>query len=136
MEENAAPDRKCSVLIVDDEPDMRAMLQLMLSRNGCDTVEASKATEALAHIQKGRADIMLLDLRMPGASGIDLLRSLQRRNVRLPTIVVSAYISAEVAAQFKELGVLGMVAKPFKQERILSEVQRVARMAGFELELT
>ena len=135
MEQKPDGERKCSILVVDDEPEMRAMLQMMLSRIGCDTVEASKATEALAHIQKGRADVMLLDLRMPGASGVDLLRTLHRRNVRVPTVVVSGYISADVAAQFTELGVVGMVAKPFKQERILSEVQKVARMAGFELQL-
>ena len=135
MEQKPDGERKCSILVVDDEPEMRAMLQMMLSRIGCDTVEASRATEALAHIQKGRADVMLLDLRMPGANGVELLRTLQRRGIRLPTVVVSAFISAEVAAQFAELGVVGMVAKPFKQERILREVQKVARMAGFELQL-
>ena len=62
---------------------------------------------------------------MPGASGKDLLTVLQRRRLEVPIIIVSAYVSQDIAGQFAEKGVKGIVAKPFKKDRIEGEVRRV-----------
>ena len=62
---------------------------------------------------------------MPGASGMDLLTVLQRRRLQVPVIVVSAYVSQDIAGQLAEKGVRGIVAKPFKKERIEGEIRRV-----------
>ncbi len=121
----SSPKITYQILVVEDDPQMSALLQLMVTRMGHKPVEATKATEALDHIQKGHADLMLLDLQMPGASGVDLLRTLRRRNLRVPTIVVSGFISADAAKLLSELGVLSLVAKPFEQERIIGEIQKV-----------
>jgi DNA-binding NtrC family response regulator len=124
---------KPTVLIVEDDDQMRAMLEMMLSRMGCKTRAVSRATEALRPIERGEANLLLLDLQMPGVTGIDLLRTLKRRNLTMPTVVVSAFISAEAAKSCAELGVRGMVAKPFDQGRLVAEIQKQLSQVGFRL---
>ncbi len=113
------------ILVVDDDPDMREMLQLLVTNMGYNALEAGKAKDALQFIERGKADLVLLDLNMPGASGMDLLTVLQRRRLEVPIIIVSAYVSQDIAGQLAEKGVKGIVAKPFKKDRIEGEIRRV-----------
>ena len=122
---------KPTVLVVEDDEQMRAMLEMMITRMGCKTLAVSRATEALGPIQTGKADLVLLDLQMPGVTGIELLRTMKRRNLLVPTVVVSAYISSEAAQACAQLGVKGMVAKPFDQARLVTEIQKILRQAGY-----
>ena len=113
------------ILVVEDEEGVRSVLKEIVENLDCKVLEAKNVKEAMAHLEKWSVDLMLLDLHLGGANGIDLLRVLHRRNWRVPTVVVSAYISAETAKELVDLGVLGMVSKPFKMDRIVSEIQRI-----------
>ena len=115
------------ILIVDDNPELRKMLGEILEREGYQIKSTDKAKEALSAIERGDADLLLLDLNMPGVSGFDLLKLIRRRHFPIPIIVVSAYISETVAKDLAGVGVQGMVAKPFKKDRIAEEIQRVAK---------
>jgi len=112
-------------LIVDDEPEIRAILTEVVSRVGAIALEASKATDAITQIETYRVDLLLLDIQMQGASGIDLLRLMRRRHLRVPTIVISAFVSGDMAANLAQLGVNGIVAKPFTPNRIAQEIDKV-----------
>ncbi len=112
------------VLIVDDDTQMRKLLKRVVADTGCVPVEIPKAKDALALIEKGQAHAMLLDLQMPGASGMDLLRVLRRRRLEIPTIVVSGFISEEAAVQLAELRAQAIVAKPFALDRLTSELRK------------
>ncbi len=127
------PATRPTVLVVEDDDQMRAMLELLLSRLGCKSIAVDKATEALRPIEKGQANLLLLDLHLPGTSGLDLLRTIRRRNLPVPAVIVSAYISEEAAQSCAKLGVTGMVAKPFEQERLATEIRRGLRQAGLDL---
>jgi DNA-binding NtrC family response regulator len=118
------------ILVVDDDENMRDLLKLMVTQVGCEAIEVDRAKDALDHIEKGHAHMMLLDLQMPGASGLDLLRSMRRHRVWVPTVVVSGFISPDAAKQLAQLGVQGMVAKPFTKERVLGEIQKVIGNSG------
>ena len=109
---------------------MRELLTLMVERLGGEPLEVGKAKDAMDHLEHGRADAMLLDLQMPRANGIDLLRAMRRRRLWVPTVVVSAFISNEAAEQLTNLGVSGMVANPFDKERMLEEIQKIIRLGG------
>ena len=113
------------VLVVEDNENVRDLLKRLVANLGYQAVEARRAKDALAHLEKKRMDLMLLDLQMPGGSGLDLLRVLRKRKIEVPTVVVSAYISVAIAQQLADLGVRGIVAKPFKMERIIDEVQNI-----------
>jgi len=107
------------ILIVDDEESLRHMLQLFLSREGFDAVSAAGAPQALAELDARPYDCVICDVRMPGASGLDLLDELRRRGP-LPTVVMmSAYGSNDLALQAMKRGAYDYIGKPFKPDEVL-----------------
>ena len=119
--------RPLRLLVVEDDADMRSMITEIVSSLGYSVAEVDKAKEAISLIERGAVDIMLLDLNMPGVGGMDVLKVIRRRHLPTPVIIVSGYISQEAVTQLSKLNVQGMVAKPFKKDRIASEIQRVAK---------
>lgn len=115
------------ILIVDDNEELRKMLGEILERTGYEVKSTDKAKDALAIIERGHADLLLLDLKMPGVGGFDLLKLIRRRHLPIPVIVVSAHISEEVAKQLAVVGIQGMIAKPFKKDRMTDEINRVVQ---------
>jgi len=116
------------ILVVDDEPEMRNILREVIQSKKCVAIEASKATEALAYMEKYRVDLVLLDIHMQGASGVDLLKVMRRRHLKIPTIIISGFVTEELAAEIAKQGVVGIVAKPFTPTRILDEIQKVVTL--------
>lgn len=116
------------ILVVDDEPEMRNILREVIQSKKCVAIEASKATEALAYMEKYRVDLLLLDIHMQGASGVDLLKVMRRRHLKIPTIIISGFVTEELAAEIAKHGVVGIVAKPFTPTRILEEIQKVVTL--------
>ena len=110
------------VLVVDDDREMRDLLGEIISYAGCRPLKARSARKALALIETERVDLMLLDLYMPGGNGVDLLSTLKRRQLEVPTLVVSGYVSSSTLRQLVELGVRGVVAKPFDVDRLMEDM--------------
>ena len=121
------PSTALRILIIDDNEELRSMLGEILERLGYTVQSTEKAKDALTIIERGDADLCLLDLKMPGVTGFELLKVIRRRHLPIPIIVVSAHISQDAARELAEIGVQGMVAKPFKKDRIAEEIQRVAQ---------
>ena len=113
------------ILVVEDEQVIRNLLMRVVTGLGHTPLEASNIKEALAHIVERRVDLMLLDLHLGGAGGQDLLNMLHSRMWKVPTLVVSAYLSPEVIKELMSLGVPGIIVKPFGMDRLVSEIQRI-----------
>ena len=126
MENDTGP--QYQILVVDDDRDMRALLGQMVAELGCRPLEARSASMAVDLLERERVDMMLLDLYMPGATGMDLLKALRKRRLMLPTVVVSGYVSSIVARQLVELGVQDIVAKPFTVDRLFRQIRRALRV--------
>ena len=109
-------------LIVDDDTDVRQFLCHLCEYEGYRVIEAERGRDALVYIEEGQADLMFLDINLRGGSGIELLRILRRRDLKIPTIVISGYVSAEITQELLDLGVERIVAKPFNADRLLGEV--------------
>ena len=114
------------VLIVEDDEAMRGLLLETVNRLGYPATATEKAKEALSSIERGDTDLVMLDLKMPGVGGLELLKVIRRRQFPIPVIVVSGYISEDAAKALATTGVQGMVAKPFKKDRLAEELDRVA----------
>ncbi|HUA20309.1 MAG TPA: LytTR family DNA-binding domain-containing protein [Bryobacteraceae bacterium] len=117
-------------LIVDDEPIARKVLREELeSIAGAEVVgEAENGPDALAKITECRPDLVLLDLQMPGMSGLEVVRGL-RGGVHLPVIViVTAY--DEYALEAFDAGAIDYLLKPVAHERLSQAVERAGRMTG------
>ncbi len=115
-----------AILVVDDEESLRLTFQMFLAREGYGPVEvASTYEEALALIDKRDFDLVVSDIVMDGASGIDLLRTIKQKGVQCPVVMVTGYPNINTAAEAVRLGAFDYLAKPVKKEDLL----RTARMA-------
>jgi len=100
------------VLIVDDDPASRRLVEVRLRPLGCDVATAGNGEQALAAIRKDLPDLMLLDLQMPKMGGIEVLRSLRNEGINLPTIVITAHGSIETAVEAMKEGAYDFITKP------------------------
>lgn len=113
-----------SILIVEDDPDINALLAKIMARAGHEPTRAYSGTEALLHLERGSFDLMLLDLMLPGASGGELIAHLRgERGLDLPVIVVSAKAGLADKVDALALGADDYIVKPFEPD----EVRRACR---------
>ncbi len=107
------------VLVVDDEPGVRAVLDRFLSQRGLRVFPAVDADEALQAIKHERPALMMLDLKMPKVSGLELLELLRRIGITVPNIwAMSGYVSDEDALKALQLGADEFFNKPFDLDHI------------------
>jgi two-component system, NtrC family, response regulator PilR len=101
-----------SILVVDDEPDLRTLYELTLLREGYDVEIAGTVEDALLHLKERTYSILITDMRLPDGTGLDLLRSLEAGNRREKAIVITAYGSAENAVEALKAGAYDYLTKP------------------------
>ncbi len=106
------------VLIVDDDPASRRLLEVRLRALGCEVALANDGQEALESIQREVPVLMLLDLQMPRMSGMELLQALRRDAIDLPTIVITAHGTIETAVEAIKEGAYDFLLKPFDPKHL------------------
>jgi len=102
-----------NILIVEDEPRMRRLLEISLGEDGHSVHSAEDAEKGLAHLRKGLVDLVVTDLKLPGMNGLEFLQEGKRLNATLPFIVMTAYGSVETAVDAMKAGASDYVLKPF-----------------------
>jgi two-component system response regulator AtoC len=107
------------VLVVDDEENIRLVLQTLLRKHGYEVQVADSAERALGLADTWKPDFVLADVRMPGMSGIALCEELRARQSEASIVVMSAYGSVELALEAIKAGAYDYIAKPFKQDEVL-----------------
>ncbi len=116
--------KSSAILVVDDEPGMRNFLQRALDKR-CALLEvAASAEEAEALRLRIHFDLLLVDIRLPGLSGLDWLRQLRDRGVRTHVIYMSAFADLEMAVEALRNGADDFVLKPFRAEQMFLSIQR------------
>src|SRR3954452_25439329 len=102
-----------NILIVEDEPRMRRLLEISLGEDGHSIHATGDAESGLLHLRKVSADLVLTDLKLPGMNGLEFLQEGKRLNPALPFIVMTAYGSVETAVDAMKAGASDYVLKPF-----------------------
>jgi two-component system response regulator PilR (NtrC family) len=115
---------KPRVLVVDDEPSMRDMLRIVLRRDGYDVVVAEGGKEAIAHIHDSPFDVLLSDIRMPDASGVDVLRAAKAVNPEILAFMMTAFASTDTAVEAMRLGALDYFTKPFSMDELRLKIRQ------------
>jgi len=113
------------VLVVEDDPDIRKILEMFLGEKGFRVKAADAASRALEMLEEEPIDLILSDVRMPGMSGLDLLRHLKERDPEIQLVLMSAYSSVKDAVEAIQLGAADYVEKPIdfrRLERVLHAV--------------
>jgi putative two-component system response regulator len=122
-----------SVLIVDDLPIVRLSLRHILSKSGYRCREAEDVAGALAVLDEDTIDLVLCDIQMPGASGLDLVKAIQPRIPDTSVVMVSSLEDAETAIECLQRGAFGYVLKPYQPREILVQVNGALRRRMLEI---
>src|SRR5215470_12047201 len=117
-------DVMATVLVVDDEGEIRTSLRGVLSDEGLRVLEAEDGRRALTLVRSERPELVLLDVWMPEVDGIELLRSLQEEPDRPQVIMISGHGNIETAVQATKLGAFDFIEKPFSIDALLRVVNR------------
>ena len=115
--------RDHQVLVVDDEPDIRELLELTLMKMGLAVTSAASIAEAKERLKDGRFDLCLTDMRLPDGEGLELVRHISGLRADLPVAVITAYGSAENAVAALKAGAFDYVSKPVGLEQLRALVR-------------
>ncbi|MGI8651039.1 MAG: response regulator [Rubrobacter sp.] len=118
------------ILVVDDEPNIREVVELYLRRDGHDVVTASDGEEALRVSGNERPDLVVLDLMLPKLSGVEVCRRLGAEGRRVPMIMLTARSEEEDRIVGLGLGADDYVTKPFSPRELAARVEAVLRRVG------
>src|SRR5579862_6198768 len=116
---------KGRILVIDDEAEIRESLETLLDFEGYQVDLASNAAEGEKKLETRAYDLVLLDLMMPDKSGMEMLRDVRERDRHTPIFMITAYGTLEAAVQAVKLGANDYLAKPWDNEKLLIEIDRV-----------
>jgi DNA-binding NtrC family response regulator len=126
--------RSCKVLVVDDEPIKRSVLEDGLRDAGYSVSATENPMEAEPLLEKTYFDVVITDLRMPGQDGLSFLSDLKRRHPEQAVIVMTAYGTVETAVEAMKLGAFDYIQKPFSTEELLLKLDRLLQYEGLSRE--
>lgn len=115
------------ILVVDDEPPIRQLLDALLSLNGYDVILAESGTQGLESYRRERPEVVVLDLNMPGMDGIAVLQQIRGLNPDQPVIIFTGSVSAEIEERLRALGANEMIEKEFQSSRLLDTLKRLLK---------
>jgi DNA-binding NtrC family response regulator len=122
------------VLIVDDEPLMRLSMLDALEGVGCEVMAAATGTEGVTVLGTRQFDVVITDLRLPGADGLTLLKVCKERSPTTEVILITAHGSVDTAVGAIKLGAYDYITKPFQMDELLLIVERVGKILGLRRE--
>ena len=125
---------KGSILIIDDEPEIRESLEQMLKLEGYQPALASTAQEGLRKAEESIFDVVLLDISLPDLSGLEVLKSIKRDSPDTGVIMITAYDSGQAAFQASKEGAHSYITKPWDNERVLLEIRNALDKSRLQLE--
>jgi two-component system nitrogen regulation response regulator NtrX len=126
--------RKPTILIVDDEPSILQQVSGLLEDEGYKTLTAKDGNEGLAKIDEGDIALVLLDVYMPGMSGLEVLSYLTQTAPHIAVVMISGQADIETAVKATKMGALDFIEKPFQPERLLVSVKNVLKMETLRTE--
>jgi two-component system nitrogen regulation response regulator NtrX len=112
---NRAP----TILVVDDEDDIRSSLRMILEYEGMQMIEASSGAEALKRVEQHGPDAVLLDIKMRGIDGLEVLAQLRQSRPELPVVMISGHGTISTAVEATRLGAFDFMEKPLEREQVL-----------------
>lgn len=116
--------RSKKVLVVDDQYGIRVLVKEVFSKYPLQVLQAANGIQALEMVQIERPDLILLDMKMPGMDGLEILRRLKKMDETLKVIMMTAYGELDMVEEATNLGALAHFTKPFDIEDLRSEVIR------------
>src|SRR5262249_54555127 len=123
-----------TVLVVDDDEVNRVTLERILVREGYRVIHADSGRAAMERLREVRADLVLTDLKMPGMTGIDLLKAVRKLDPDMQIVVMTAYGTVETAVEAMKEGAYDFVAKPLKRLELVSTLAKALEKRTLQVE--
>ena len=114
--------QRATIFLVDDDDRMRESLKWLFESNGYSVVAAAAPAEAIRNYDPDCLGCLVLDVRLPEITGVELYRRLRQRGARHPFIVITAYGGTRLAVEVMKLGAIDILEKPFKNADLLARV--------------
>ncbi len=134
--DRVGPPERRRILVIDDEADIRESLELLLTSENYTVDLAENATVGLQKFDSGNHDLVLLDLMMPDRSGMEVLVDIRQRDQETPIFMLTAYGSEEVAVRALKSGANDYFPKPWDNDKLLIEIDRMISKGRLERENT
>ena len=116
-----------TVFVVDDDAGVCGLLATEITAAGYRAIQFNSAEDFLAKFTDGERGCVLLDMRLPGMSGIELLETLRNRHIGMPVIIMSAYGDVPAAVRSMQLGAVDFIEKPFDHQVMLAKIAEAVR---------
>jgi len=117
------------IYIVDDDPSMRKFLRRLVSLSGLQSETFTSAEEFLHSVHPDTPGCLLLDVMMPGLSGLDLQRELSRAGLHMPIIIITGHGDIPMSVQAMKAGAVSFLTKPLQNQELLDAIQEAANLA-------
>jgi DNA-binding NtrC family response regulator len=127
------PDR-IRVFVVDDDPDVRSLLGRVLTKAGFTVAEAGSGAEAMAQLGREEFDVVLVDVKLPDASGLDILRSARDGDVDTEFVVLTGHADVETAVEAMRLGAYDFIGKPWRNAELVEVIGKAAEKKALRRE--
>jgi len=118
--------QQSTVLVIDDEPAHRLMVRVVLGDAGFKVLEADNGSSGLATLRAKPVDVVLLDMRMPGMSGLDVLQKMHEEGIATPVIMLTAFGNVSSAVESMKIGAWDYLTKPTDNDELLAVVKKAA----------
>ena len=122
-----------SILVIDDNDDIRGLLSLVLQKEGYEVLEAAGGSEALIKINESKPDLILLDVMMPGLSGLEVLATIresrEKKISEVPVIMITSKSTIDDIDAAIELGANSYIVKPFRPANLVEKVSEIFQAA-------
>lgn len=116
------------VLLIEDEKITRKTLTDFISKEGYEIESSGDGLEALAVFEKGKFDVVVTDLRLPGMNGIEILKNIKDKSPQCTVIMITAYATVETAIDALKLGAYDYLTKPFNPDRLISMLNHIQQL--------
>lgn len=122
------------ILVVDDDPSLRNMMNIVLKKDGFDVTCVENARVALSTLKEESFELIISDIKMPDVSGIDLLRKVKSLNPDMPVVMITAYGSTHDAVEAMKLGAENYITKPFNLDELKIIIDKILYKKSIEKE--
>lgn len=124
--------KQLHIMVTDDDPEIRNLLQEYLTKNQCHVTTASNGEELKTLLATENPDLIVMDLMMPGKTGIDTCKELRAQNITTPIIMLTGVTDDMEKILSLEIGADDYLTKPFNARELLARIKAVLRRTNFE----
>lgn len=114
-----------NILVIDDERNVRTLIKRILEERGHLVVAVATAEEALVELRRQLFDLVILDLKLPGISGVELLKKMKQEGYEMPALIVSAITNAIPIVEAMKNGASDYISKPFPAQDLIKKVEEL-----------